>query len=485
MSRLETSGRLGSVLGLLRGDVGSSLLFFVLGLVLRGVPEVLVSVYPVGYETITYYAPAIVAFSGRGLGEVFVEFFGAGPLFYVLMWLASAVSGADAFVLLKVVGPVLYGLLAVAFFVFLRRGLGFEWRLAFVGCLVLVFQPVALRESWDRFRTVLGLVFLFFGLTVLKSRLGFRFKWVLVGVFGVLAVLSREYVGFVLFVAVLGYAVWERRDMLVSAVALVPAVLVFVAMFRPVGQFWDYFSVGNPFVSGSYFWMVQDAFSIFLVCYVPLLFFVVRGFWRDGLVGSVVGWLFLGSFSFVVSPWFAVPGYQRWLMLLVFPFSVYAVLGFERLRLFSGRRLWGLVSVLLVFMVIGAGYSSGGFSYVGLLPNGYVAVDLVESSIPWGRVDDVRAVLKWLDQNAVSGSAVLVEERFYGWTLLYFERADVDVRVVPFGAGGSPFSVLEAALDGNVGRVYWVSFSGSDADGFSVVFSWNDVTVSEYGLVAG
>ena len=463
--------------GFLRQDVGSCLLFFVCGLVLRGVPELLVSWYPVGYETITWYAPGMMAFAGRGLGDVFVEFFRSGPLFYVLMWFAVNVFGAHPFVVLKVFGPLLYGCLAVSFFAFVRRGLRLEWRLAFVATLLLVFQVAALRVSWDRFRTVLGLVFVFSALTVLRS--DSRRKWWFVGGLAILAVFSREYVALVLFVVILGLAVWERRNAVRSLVALAPALLVFgvVVYFGLAGL------VGSYALDASrgYLWTVQDAFVIFLVCYVALLPFVV---WRllrkrDRLVSLMVAWLFFASFS-VVLGWLAVPGYQRWLMLLVFPFCVLAVWGFESFGLFGRRRLWALVAVVLAFVVVGAGYSTGAYSYVGWFPNSYVAVNLAQSSVGWSEVDDVRAVLAWLDDHAVSGSSVLTEECFYGWTLLYLERANVDVRVIAYGAASSPDSVLEQASSEGSSRVYLVWFTERSVDGFSVIYSWNAVSAFEY-----
>jgi len=470
------------VLGFLRRDAGSCLLFFVVGLILRGVPELLVSWYPVGYETVTYYAPAMLGFAGKGLGDVFVGFFRAGPLFYVLMWLAANVSGAHPFLILKVVGPVLYGVLCVSFFVFLRRGLGLGWRLAFLASLLLVFQVAALRESWDRFRTVLGLVFVFGGLTALRSES--RGKWGLLAVFGVLAALSREYVAVVLFVSVLGYAVLEKRDRVWSLLALVPGFAVFGIMVFPVLPGLWAGVVGLEFAVRGYLWVVQDAFVIFLVCYLVLLPFVLSGLRRDWLLGSMSVWLLVAGFSVVAGSFLSVPGYQRWLMLLVFPFCVYAVWGFERLGLFSGRRVWVLVAVFSLVVLVGLGYSSGSFSYVGHVPNSYVAVGLKGSSISWDQVDDVRAVLGWLDEHAVVDSAVLVEERFYGWTLLYLERAGEDVAVIAYAAGSAPSVALEQAGRDGFSRVYLVWFSGRSVDGFAAVFSWRAVSVFEFvGLV--
>jgi len=62
------------------------------------------------------------------------------------------------------------------------------------------------------------------------------------GLLSVLGVLSREYVGVVLFVGVVGYAFLEKRNRVLSVVALVPALVVFVVMVSPtlLGLVWNY-----------------------------------------------------------------------------------------------------------------------------------------------------------------------------------------------------------------------------------------------------
>lgn len=478
MSSLKLANVHNSLFNFLKQDRGSCLFFFLVGLTLRGIPELLVSWYPMGYETITYYAPAMVTFPGRSAVNVFVEFFRSGPLFYVLMWVATNLTGADVFVILKIVGPLFYGGLVVSFFLFLRYGLKFEWKLAFVASFLLTFQIATLRESWDRFRTELGLIFLFAALTTLKSN--YKHKWLFVSALAILTTISREYIALVLFVTILGYTLLEKKDRMPSLFALSPAVAVFLSTIYPrwLWLVWNYVPE-SQYASRSYLWVVQDAFAIFVICYFALLPFAIKGWQRNTLIDSMTGWLLVGSFS-VAFPWWSIPGYQRWLMLLVFPLSVAAVKGFERFQLFSKRRIPMLTAIVLAFSIVGAGYSSGAFSYVGLLPNSYVAVNLVQTSISWNQVDDVKELLKWLDLNAVANSMLLVEERFYGWTLIYLKRATSDIEVVPYGANYSPATFLESALEKNSSLVYLIWYTETTVKDFRVVYSQNTVSIFQH-----
>jgi hypothetical protein len=167
-------------------------------------------------------------------------------------------------------------------------------------------------------------------------------------------------------------------------------------------------------------------------------------------------------------------------MLLVFPFCVYAVWGFERFHLFVGRRIGFLAVIFLSFMIVGAGYSTGAFSYVGFIPNSYVAVNMVQSSISWNQVDDVKTVLEWLNRNVEFNSSVLAEERFYGWTLIYFERANKDVAVIPYGSGSLPKPKLESVLNEGFSRIYLIWYSGQSLNDFEVVYSRNSISIFQY-----
>ncbi len=175
---------------------------------------------------------------------------------------------------------------------------------------------------------------------------------------------------------------FEKKDRLVSLMALVPVLLVLFASFDLTWFGWASVSVGNQFGMTDYGWILQDILFIVIICYLLILPLVFKGFKKNSILNPMVVWLVIASFSVVFVPWFAIPGYQRWLMLLVFPFSIYAVRGLRLLKLGKFKKPFFVVYVS-VLLIIGLGYSTGMFSYVGQLPNSYVPIHLVQSSIPW------------------------------------------------------------------------------------------------------
>ena len=464
------------------------LTIFLMAFFIRLIPEIIIPSYPIGYETITYYAPALIPSqpsSGILFYDLLAQFLNAnqpltntlraGPLFYILMFLFAQFSGANSFLVLKIVGPLLYGTLAVSFLFFARRALKMEIKIAFLATLLMIFQIAALRESWDRFRTVLALVFFFVSLTVLKNKKSTR-KWLTIAILGILTVLTRDYIGLFLLATVAGYSIYEKKERLPLLLTLLPTIILLFAIILPSYFDWIYLSNQPISPSNNYFGALQDSLLILIICYLPIIPLVLKGFQKNSLLTSMVIWLLISGFASVLFPWFTIPGYQRWLMLLVFPFSIYAFRGLSVLnfRRFKKPILAVYVSILLI---IGLGYSTGLFSYVGQLPNSYVPIHLVQSSIPWDQIDDVKNVLSWIDDNSSLNSTLLTEERFLGWTRIYLQRDAIDITILPYGAGGSPFSVLDQA---DATSVYLMWYSDVIFDDFQVLYSKNNIALFEY-----
>ncbi len=124
--------------------------------------------------------------------------------------------------------------------VFLKKGLKFSNKLTLAASVLLVLQLAALRISWDRFRNLLSLIFLFGALTVLKN--DSKYKWPLASGLAVLTVLSRDYVAIMLFAAWFGLILFKRS--IRSLVALLPAVFVFVLTVHQNQFWWNYLSRG-------------------------------------------------------------------------------------------------------------------------------------------------------------------------------------------------------------------------------------------------
>ena len=143
------------------------LVAFIIPLVVRAVPEILMGPYIIGFDTLGFYVPNALLWLHNGIN--FGNFLTTAPLFYSVFTLLVAVVGSPVFVL-KIISPLLLSLLGLSMYSYAKRGLGWSpSKSAFVALLGTLYF-VALRASWDQLREELGLVFFFIVLMLLTER---------------------------------------------------------------------------------------------------------------------------------------------------------------------------------------------------------------------------------------------------------------------------------------------------------------------------
>jgi hypothetical protein len=335
------------------------------------------------------------------------------------------------------------------------------------------------------------------------------------GLLSVFVVLSHEIAGVMLFVVVFGFVVarFVKRssvDVRRLLVAVGPALVLFVVSFvfwaLPVperlelnvvvldessGSFGGVlFFVRNYLAAGGsmsqqavYFGLVSQVFSLFCVLFILVLPFVVVGFFRDVVLDSLTVLLLVGSFGVVVFPFFAPFIWSRWMLLLVFPFSFYAVSGIQRVlrcgrgsfgsvhRLSFVGRLRRVVVVLAVVVPVFCG-----------LVFAAVALPAEVSVVPVVDFGDVVRVLEWVDVRMDGGSVLLVHFAFSWWSRLCLNASDWRIYFMNDVVGA-----LRLAVHMGFSRVFLVWWNESPSwysldvpDGFVSVFESGRLSVFEY-----
>jgi hypothetical protein len=149
------------MLGLRRGEYWGLVAAFAVVAAIRAVPELLAGPYPLGFDTVTWYAPFVVAVRTQG-GDVALRALWeeqTAPLLYLLLLPLGLFVPASPWMTIKVLGPVLHGLFAAALYAFGRRVLGWSPRLALAGAVLAALLFATLRLSWDLYRNLLGYTF--------------------------------------------------------------------------------------------------------------------------------------------------------------------------------------------------------------------------------------------------------------------------------------------------------------------------------------
>ena len=117
-------------------------LAFVIPLLVRFIPEILMGPYVVGFDTIGYYIPTTLLWlhGGANLWSLIAT----APLLYTLT-AGFTFAGAPLIWVLKVLPPVLLGFLGLVMYVYARQGLGWSPKKSIIPALIGTLYFVALR----------------------------------------------------------------------------------------------------------------------------------------------------------------------------------------------------------------------------------------------------------------------------------------------------------------------------------------------------
>jgi hypothetical protein len=505
------------------------LLAFALGFVIRLVPEILSYPSPIGFDTI-YYAWRIktgVVWSNWS------QVFSTWLLYGVLVPVYNVVRG-DPFLLLKLAAPFLFGLSACGVFYFARKALGWSVKKGLFAAVLFCFQMAVLRISWDLYRNILGLGVLLFALPWIKNGVNSVEELAVFVLLSVLVVFSHEYASVILFVAVFavalgGFLKGAKVDVLKVLMAACPALVLFLASFyfsrfpvpsaavtnvisvydtsghyvRLFSFFTNYLTVYDPVqYYPTYLNLVSSVVSLFALLYLVVLPLVLVGFFRDRVLDSWTVLLLFGAFGAVVTPLFALDLWDRWMLMLVYPFTFYAVNGAARVlnskggkvtpdcRWLRRMKLGGrtvkallILSVFLGMVFMVTPLFDGRAGPFGLpTTDSYMPSTMQSNTLPLVDVDGTIKAMRWLDSQMDNSSALLSQHVFFRWAQLYLSGGHTIVYFMDDVEGA-----VHVALQRGFSRLYlvwwnmnlgWYGFTVPG--GFSAVFSSGRVSVFEY-----
>jgi hypothetical protein len=457
------------------------LLSFAFGFTIRLIPEVLSYPCIIGFDTPYYAARIRNGVLWSDLSSLFSMWLLDGVLISV-----QRISQVDTFLLLKLVGPVLFALNAAGIYYFCRRALNWNSATSLIAVVVFTFQIASLRLSWDLFRNLLGLSILLFSLPLLKSLDKWR-NFVLFMFLSTLIAFAHFLVAAVLLFIAMCLAVNEvlvkrRKVGLRILGALLPllvlsAVSVFfiselpkaqpitqlvdTVVVRPGGLFFmiDYLSVSTGHqLYPSYASLAAQVLSLFVFLYVLYVPLVYVGFFKDRMLSAWTLLLLVGSFSVLVSPFFALGFWDRWMFMLAYPFTFYAANGIQKvlkaasqrfegapsqrvasssrysgwLRL-SRRKVLGItftaIALGTVFMVAPPFFDRFGFFQIPTVVS-YVPSTMQYSTMPLRDVGSTIEVLRWLNQQMNQSSVLVVHHAFLWWAKSYLDSERVIISFV-------------------------------------------------------
>ena len=476
------------------------LLAFFVPLVIRIIPEILMGSFVVGFDTLAYYVPNTLVWLQDGVA--FWNFLAIAPFLYVLLMGITAV-GVPVVVSLKVLSPLLLGLLGLAVYFYAHKTLSWSPKKSFLAVIFATLYFVALRISWDMLRSELALIFLFVTLMFIKKDGKPLRNGVLLSLAMLSVVFAHQLVAVIMLFIVLATAFRlaldrEMGDLRRLVVCSVPAASLFSMIvyanyvvspqFSVLSSFPAKESEGFMALAGfaSYPDMVFDTLGFLVFCFLPLLPLVVYGvkLFRGNLqLKAWVLWGFIGLLvGFVIPSFFVVALPHRWVLLLTYPLAFFAVEGLARPRLNILKVGMGLVLATLsvTFLVLPYSLAFPYFSFGSI----YTPVSMLHNTVSLSDCQDTVNALEWTDSQMDESSRLLVHDAFRGWAILTLE----DEQLVRYGYL-TPESYAQDLVDnGSTYQMYlvwWVNGSGwcgqpNVASTFEEVYTSGKIAVYKY-----
>jgi hypothetical protein len=423
------------------------LLSFLFPFAVRTIPEILAGPWPLGFDTVWVYAPFVKEVETQGAAPAMAGVLGqhTAPIMYALLAAVAWITQAAPFAITKTMAPLLYGLLGLSLYSFARNGLGWDQRRSLWVVVLSALYFVPLRFSWDMYKNILGLVFFFLGLSYAGKSPGIREKGLLVAFF-LLSLLSEELMA-VLVAGTCGLLfIWERiRDdrwdwtiFVLSGIGLAMTLFYIHLLLPPIlpwsplapapsqsGILYNY--VGSNVDVYAYPTLADVYVSVLTLTgflFAPILLLTVHGVLKERRLVMTSGVLAIGAFSLLVSPYAALPSWNRWLFMLAFPALILATNGLLRL----GRK--ARIGVLVILVFLAASYIS--------VPSGaslpyystdytlrYVPPSLMRNTVGLEDCSDVVRVVTWLNDQGLRNAALVADIWFVGWAKLYVKSMDV------------------------------------------------------------
>jgi hypothetical protein len=474
-----------------------------LGFFVRLVPELLAFPLPIGWDTIHY----AVAMKSGVVWANWGELFTSSWLLYSLIVPLYALVPIDPFMLLKIIAPLLFGLNVAGIYWFSRKMLGWNLRMGLLAGVFFALQLASLRISWDLLRNTLGLGILLFTLPYINKVDSTRGLVIFV-LLSLLTVFAHQYAALTLLVIVLCYLVTRlfkgRFDFCSKrlALAILPALAIFllglILTLFPVnysvptnvietndvvrantgGVFFlvNYLQIQSSVDHYVTYWNLVLAVGLLsAVLYLPYLFLVVKGFFKNSILNFWTGFLLIGAFGCLIIPFSALQYWYRYMFMLVYPLTFYAVAGISKLtrkfsevkhHLYFGKKAAVAAMVLLTFSLAFAYLAtpvimlSGNENVASLSGNGHYFS--TTPTVPYEDVNSVVQALRWLDGNMNATSCVLLQHAFLSWGQLYLNKSNA---IVHFEI--DPSLATKTALDHNFAHIYFI---------------WWDKSVSRFGV---
>ncbi|MHA1754088.1 MAG: hypothetical protein ACTSYR_01050 [Candidatus Odinarchaeia archaeon] len=484
------------------------LTLFVILCVIRSIPELLAGWVPIGFDTITYYAPFIYEVQTGFLTPLIrVISSQVAPFTYIILTLFAFIP-AHPLLIIKIASPVIFGFTGLVIYVFSKSVFRLNQQESFFLTVFICLNFVFLRFSWDMWRNLIGLIFYLLAIReILLSELTGKASYRII-LFSLLCIVSHELIT-VLFASTLILLVlhnlikkryFNRLTMVLASMIIISILSIFfyahwLNIFSTPShgwpeEFWsggiplsfpyNYLSGGDWYHFNSYIEAVFTPLILLGFMFAPILPLMIKIQLKSKWLNIFIVICLISTVSIIIYPYAAIPVWHRWAFMLAIPLLMYSGMAWLKLN----KQLKCVY--LMVILVFAGGYMclppDNAFPYYSMtqVTFRYFPTSMLQNSVPLIDTPSVVNALKWLSVNAPINSCILTYEPFMGWVRMF---VDSKITIIPYNLTTTSLERADELFE-KVYLIWWVEgvdwYNWMPSPSFNVNYSIGRIAIYCY-----
>ena len=416
-------------------SVNKKLLFiFLIGCLIRIIPEIIAYPYPIGYDTINYYIPLVNEIEFDSVNDQF-------NIFPYVIYILKIFTYLDPHNLMIALSSTIYGFFSLSIYLLLE---GLAIKPAWLMTIFILFQISTLRTTWDLQKDILALsfTFLIFYLILKDRKLYFYkkkvFHFCLIISLVIITIFTDTMISFLLILSLLIYfsIKKDRKYIIFLTIIIILSFLVLIDNINnnPLGR--NIYKILEGNIKENINYTPLNLAILFIMINILLFPFFIYGIknLHELLLYIPLSLALIGSFTWLVLPYSSILLPDRWITISGIFISIFSSYGL--IRLFSCKsknkpNYKILVPIISLYIFIGLFYmilpNDYSFPIYGIFSN--YTQKFVPTTMQFNSVDimdnrDLLITIDWLNNNTKSKSIIYGDAHLRGWmkTLLKDQR---------------------------------------------------------------
>ena len=407
--------------------INKNLLFvFLIGCLIRIIPEITAYPYPIGYDIINYYIPLASEIEFDSLNDQF-------NIFPYLLYILKISTFLDPHNLMIVLSSTIYGLFSLSIYLLLQ---GLNIKPALFMTIFILFQISTLRTTWDLQKDILALsfTFLIFYL-IIKDRNSHMYKKKIIH-FGliislvIITIFTDTMTSILLIISLSIYFSIKKDRKYIIFLTVIIMTISFLVLFDDINK--------NPFsrninkiftenIRANLNYTPLNLGILFIMINILLFPFFIYGIksLHELLLYIPLSLTLVGSFTWLVLPYSSILLPDRWIITSGIFISIFSSYGLVKLFSYKSENKPNykiLLPLLSLYIFIGLFYmtlpNDSAFPLYGIFS--YYTQKFVPTTMQFNSIDivdnrDLSIAIEWLNNNTNSKSIIYGDPHLRGW----------------------------------------------------------------------